>query len=307
MSYATILPLALRSTIDDVQVNGSPAVGAGEDTRIHYLQVDADYFSALRIPLLAGRELRAADDERALRVAVVNETMAKRFWPDGSAIGRTFRFRDELVTIVGIARDARYASLTEVTPPLAYVPLAQRWDTRQTLIVRSDSDPRALGPAITRMVASIDEGLPRPTVVTLERAMGIGVMPQRVAALVTGVLGVVGLVLAMVGLYGVIAWSASRRTREIGIRLALGAHRRDVLRMIANDGLRLTAVGLALGLALSWAATRLLSGFLFGLSALDGVTYIGMSAIFIAVAIVASWLPARRAAGVSPMVVLRGE
>ena len=305
VSLATMLPLALRSNIDDVEVFGSATIGGR--TRIHYLQVDADYLATLRIPLRAGRDIAARDDAEAPGVAVVNETLAATFWPDGSALGRTFTFRGEEVTIIGIARDAKYASLTEATPPLAYVPVAQHWNPRQSLIVRTSGDPRALAPAIGAAVRAIDPGAPRPAVTTLEEAMGVGLLPQRVAAMVTAVLGGVGLLLATVGLYGIIAWSASARTREIGIRVALGARRADVLRLIAGDGMRLTLIGLAAGLAIAAAVTRLMTSLLFGVSALDGLTYATTALLLASVGLAASLVPALRATRVDPQRILRAE
>ncbi|HEX5830097.1 MAG TPA: FtsX-like permease family protein, partial [Gemmatimonadaceae bacterium] len=307
VSYTSVLPLVMQSSGADIQVGGTAAGGGDGRLSIQLLQVDPGYFPTLRIPLLAGREITGRDDERAPKVAVVNETLARRVWPDGSALGRTFGYRGEQVTIVGIARDARYASLTEATPALAYFPLAQRWQARQALIVRSAGDPRTLAPAIQGAMRAIDAELPRPPVTSLEQAMTIGLLPQRVAALVTGVLGTVGLLLATAGLYGVIAHAVSRRTREIGIRLALGARRVDVLRMIVREGMRLTTAGVAIGLLLAAALTRLMAGYLLGVSPLDGVSFGAMSAIFVAVALLASWLPARRAAGADPTVALRAE
>jgi hypothetical protein len=258
--------------------------------------------------VVRGRFLAGTDVKGAPRVAVVNETLARQFWPDGSAIGRTFRYRDEQVTIVGIARDAKYDGLAEATPPLAYFSLAQFWQPQQTIVVRTaDGMERQLAPAIQRAVRALDPALPRPAVSTLREENGISLLPQRVAAIVTGALGTVGLLLASVGLYGVIAYSASRRTREIGIRVALGARRSDVLGLVARDGVRLVSLGVVVGLLLAVAATRLLAGLLFGLSPLDGVTFAGMSALFVVVALVASYLPARRAAASDPMVALRAE
>jgi ABC-type antimicrobial peptide transport system, permease component len=217
---------------------------------------------------------------------VVNSTFAKHFWPDGSALGRTVRVGDERISIVGIARDAKYASLTESSPYLIYFPLAQQWRAHQSLMIRTTSDPRTLAPVVEEAMRSIDPALPRPTMIPLVDAMSLGLMPQRVAALVTGVLGVVGLLLATVGLYGIIAYSVSQRTKEIGVRLALGARGVDVLAMIVRQGMRLTAVGVAIGLILAAAATRVIAGFLFGVSPFDAITFIGMAAVF---ASVRSW------------------
>jgi len=306
VSYTTILPLSLRSSIEDIHVDGSPAAGA-EAVRVHQLQVDAGYFEVLRLPIVAGRALGADDNASSANVAVVNETFAKRYWPDGGALGRSVRLGDQRIIVVGIARDAKYASLTESTPPLVYFPVAQQWRSHQSLMIRTVSDPRTLAPAVQEVMRSIDPGLPRPTMITLPDAMSLGFLPQRVAALVTGVLGVVGLLLATVGLYGIIAYSVSRRTKEIGIRLALGARSVDVLRMIVREGMRLTAVGVAIGLALAVAVTRVIAGFLFGVSPLDALTFAGMAGIFVAVALLATWLPARRAAAANPMLALRGD
>ena len=306
VSYASGIPLTLHSSGDNIQVG--PAVGDAEgNLPVQFLKVDAGYFDVLRIPILGGRPIVRQDEQKSPPVAVVNQTLARRLQPDGNVVGRTFGLYGKEVTIVGIARDAKQVSLGDAVQPLAYFPVTQHWETRQMLLVRTSHDPRTLGPAIQAAVRAIDEDVPPPAVTTLEEAMGIGILPQRVAAMVTGVLGVVGLLLATVGLYGVIAYSASRRTREIGIRLALGARGGDVLRLIVREGVRLTATGVAIGLVLAAGVTRLMRGLLFGVSPLDGATYAVMSVMFVAVAMLATWLPARLAARANPMVVLRGE
>lgn len=299
VSTAGFLPLAMGSSGDDIEVDGVEAP-------IQYVNVDRGYFEVLRLPIVRGRPFDASDDERASRVAVVNETLARRHWPDG-AIGRTFRFRGEAVRVIGVARDAKYANLSESTPAFLYFPMAQAWNTTQTLLVRTDGDAAAMAPALRAAVRELDPAVPPPTVTTLEREAAVVLLPQRIAALVTGVLGALGLVLAAVGLYGLMAYSAGRRTREIGIRMALGAHRADVLRLMVRHGVRLAATGVALGLLLAAAATRLLAQLLFGIDPLDAVTFAGMSALFLAIALVASYLPARRAAAADPMAVLRGD
>jgi predicted permease len=286
--------------VDNINVNGA-------DVSVHYGSVDVDYFSVLRLPITQGRAFRQADNEQAARVAVVNETLARRLWPDGSAIGRTFRFRHNPTTIVGIARDAKYATLDEATPSFAYFPLAQVWQPSQALLVRTAADPEAFAPVIQQAMQAMDPALPRPRVSTLQQATAIVLLPQRVAAVVTGVLGAVGLLLATVGLYGILAYSASRRTREIGIRVALGARRSTVLGMMVREGMQLSGLGILLGLLLAAAVTRLMAGWLFNVSPLDGLTFAGMSLIFIAVALVASYLPARRAAASDPLAALRAE
>jgi predicted permease len=315
VSYATGLPLTLGSSGGDVQPGGPAPRGTapapGTSVPVQVLQVAPAYFGVLRIPLLAGRDVRPADDARAAPVAVVNRTLVERLWPGAAsaehALGRSFGFRGARVTVVGVARDAKHTSLGDPVPPLVYVPLAQHWESRQVLLVRTAADPRALAPVIQDAIHALDVEVPRPAVTTLEEATAVGLLPQRVAALVTASLGGVGLLLAAVGLYGTMAYAARRRLREVGIRLALGAQRGDVRRLLLGEAGRLTAAGLAAGLALAAAATRLLRGLLVGVDPLDGLTFAATSVLLVAVALAASWMPARRAAAADPMRVLRGS
>ena len=303
VSYVTILPLTLRSNVDEMEVEG---IGDSK-VAMHLLQVDAGYFSTLRIPLLAGRDIAPTDNERTPRIAVVNEAFAHRFGLSQGILGRTIRFRGGPITIVGIARDAKLESLAESVPPRVFFPIAQLWESKRALLVRADGDSRTLNLAIQSAVRDIDPTAPRPGVVPLESAMSIGLMPQRLAAGVTGTLGLIGLVLATVGLYGTIAYSTSRRAREIGIRLALGARSSDVLTMVLREGGRLTAAGIALGLLLATGAARVVASLLFGINPVDAIAFGGMSALLIVVALLATWLPARRAACSNPMAILRTE
>lgn len=302
-AYVTILPLTLRSNVDEMEVEQSG------DAKIpmHYLQVDDGYFSTLHIPLVMGRGIARTDDQQAPRVAVVNETFARRFAPGGNVLGRTIRYRGTPLSIVGVVRDAKLESLDEHVPPRVFFSIDQQWESKRALLVRTAGDPRTLVTSIQRAVREIDETAPRPTVIPLETAMNIGVMPQRIAASVTGALGVLGLILATIGLYGVIAYSTTRRAHEIGIRMAVGATASDVLRMVLGDGMRLTAIGVAAGLVLAAGASRVVASLLYGISSIDPLAYGGMSALLLGVAFFATWLPARRAAGTQPMKVLRGE
>lgn len=309
VTYTTNTPLAFATSGGTIQIPGrTPAsndVNAGEPIQLSL--VDAEYLAVLRIPLQSGRAIAETDDESAPRVAVVNETFARRFWPNGSALGQTFTYLRQRITIVGVAADAKYGSLSEQTPGFAYFPVRQQIPTSLVMLVRSTSSPEAMATGIQAAVRAIDPLLPRPLVTTLRQSNAIVLLPQRIAAIVTGVMGGVGLLLATLGLYGIIAYSVNRRTREIGLRVALGAARRDVVRLIVREGMRLAVVGVLVGLVLAVAATRLLSGLLFSVSPLDATTFIAMSALFVTVAFVASYLPARRAAGADPMAALRGE
>jgi len=309
VSYTSGLPLQWDNSNTYVHLDDAPPASAGksEGTRVRVNQVDVDYFGALRMPLVAGREFVQSDDATAQRVAVVNETLARKHWPGASALGHTFLSNDQRVTIVGVARDAKYATLTEETPEMVYFALAQDWQAEQVLMVRTTHGADALAPALQGAVSALDPSLPRPTVVSLQRATQFVLLPQRVAAFVAGALGVLGLVLATVGLYGIIAYSVSRRSREIGVRMALGARPGDVQRMVVVGGMRLAGLGVVIGLLLAAGASRLLVAFLYGVSPLDVPTFAATSALFVAVAFVASYLPARRAAMADPLIALRAE
>jgi predicted permease len=309
VAYANRLPLVLSSSGDEIRLDGAGTRpdGQPETLPIQLQIVEGSFFDVVRLPLLAGRPITDADDERAPRVVVVNETLARRIAPDGDALGRSFHLGNARVTVVGVARDAKYASLRETTPPFAYFPMAQRPEPQRALMVRTSGDPGAMASVIRRALHEFDPALPVPPMLTLDEATGIVLFPQRIAAIVTGTLGLVGLLLAAVGLYGVIAFSTTRRTREIGIRLALGARGADVLRMIVGEGMRLAGIGVAVGVLLAAAATRVMASLLFDVSPLDPLTFAAMSALFVLVALAATWLPARRAARAEPMSVLRSE
>ena len=306
MTYADMLPLTMSTSGDFVRPDGP---GREDDraarVRVSISAIDPGYFDVVGIPVGAGRAFVEQDDAKSQKVAVVNETLANRLWPGGGAIGRTFGLGSDRVLVVGVARDSKYGTLTERATPFVYVPLAQNARPDQRLMVRTALDPAALAPAIRDAVRALDPALPPPLVTTLRQETSIVLFPQRVAAMVTGVLGGVGLLLAAVGLYGLIAFSVGRRTREIGVRVALGAQRRDVLGMVVREGMRLAGTGVVAGVLLAAAATRLIAGFLFDVSPLDGLTFAGMSGLFIVVALVASYLPARRAAATDPLTALR--
>jgi predicted permease len=311
VSYTDVAPLTGSSSggrinVDEPGGSGDAgAPGAGIPVRANY--VDADFFTTLRIPIVRGEPIQRRDDERMAKVAVINQALAAKLVPGGNAVGLTFTYNGDKVTVEGIARDAKYAWLTEEKPYFVYLPLAQHWFQRQVLIVRGGLPSTQLANAVQRAVQSIDRGLPPPIVTTLREANSIVLLPQRVAAMVTGALGAIGLILATVGLYGIISYSVSRRAREIGIRVALGARRNDVLNMVVREGMQLASIGVVIGLVLAAVATRLIGSFLFDISPLDWMTFAGMSALFLAIAFVSSYLPARRAAASDPMQALRTD
>ena len=300
VGYVSRLPLTGGSTTEDIEINGS-TIG------VQIASVDPGFFSVLRMPIIKGRAFADADDERGQRVAIVNQALARQLSRDGTVIGQPFRFLGKPATIVGVVRDAKYSTLGEHTPPFAYFPVAQLWRPTQSLVVRTADEAEWLGPAIQQTVLALDPAVPRPAISTLKDATSIVLLPQRVAALVTGVLGGVGLLLSCVGLYGVMAHSVQRRTREIGIRLALGAQPSTVMGMVVREGFTLAVLAVLVGLVLAAAAARAIEGFLFNVSPFDPAAFAGMSLLFLSVAFAASYLAARRTASSDPLAALRAD
>ena len=305
VSSTTVVPLAGQGS--ETWIDAS-AFGETPKLRVSTSAIDPGYFAVFGIPLLRGRAIDATDDERAAPVVVINETLEHRLTASsgGTAVGRTFTLDSRRVTVVGVARDAKYNDLS-APPPVVFVPLAQHWTPTQTILIRATAAPSALAPILDRVVSEIDPRAPHPAVVPMEAATSIALLPQRVAGGFTGVLGAIGLLLASVGLYGTIAYSVGRRTREIGIRIALGAHSGRVLAMVLREGMLLASLGLAIGLALAAAVTRLVSSYLVGVSALDALTFGSMAGLLALVALAASYIPARRAATIDPARALKME
>ena len=307
VSYSTMVPLTFADsgstvTLDGTATNGGPAA----KLVVKVAQIDEGYLSAVRIRLLEGRDFRATDASGA-PVAIVNERFARRAWPDGDPVGRTFTMNGRRTEVIGVARDSRYASLDEGAVSFAYSPIAQQWQNTRTVFVRGrggDTPPASL---IESAVAAIDPAIPRPVVSTLRREMRVALLPQRVAALVTGMLGGVGLLLAAVGLYGLVAYAVSLRRREIGVRMALGASGAAVARLVVADGLRLIAAGAVTGVIASLLVTRLLQTYLLTVSPADPVAFAGAATLLALVTVAASAIPARRAAAANPIIALRAE
>lgn len=280
----------------------------GEDMEFHFAVVGPDYFRVLHIPLLRGRSFTDRDRAGAPSAAVVNEAFARRFWPGEDAVGKrlTYSYDLEDLTVVGVVPTARYGSLREDPTPFLYLPFLQTPHAVK-VHVRTRGDPAALIPEVRRVVHDVDPDLPITTLQPMRKLMAASLLPQRVGASILTLFAVLALALAAVGLYGVLAYVVSRRTRELGIRMALGADRGMILRLVIRRGLGITAVGLVLGLGLSALFGRIASRFLFGVSPVDPVAFGGVSAVLALAALLASWLPARRAASVEPAAALREE
>ena len=260
---------------------------------------------------MRGREFTAADTAGAPGVAVVNEAFVRRYWPDQDPIGKHLHWgRDASgpgLQVVGVARDGKYVTLGEDPTPFFYVPFLQRYESDATLHVRTAGDPRALVAAMREQIRALDASLPVYDVKTMTDHLGLSLLPARLAGSVLGLFGVVALALAAVGIYGVMAYSVSQRTRELGVRLALGARPLDLLSMLLAQGLRLAAAGLAIGFPVALGLSRAASGLLYGISATDPATLVAIPALLGGVALLASYIPARAALGADPMAALRHE
>jgi predicted permease len=280
----------------------------GEDMEFNFNVVGPEYFEVMRVPLVRGRGFTEADREGAPQVAVVNEAFAARYWPGQDPIGRRFTSFSGAtsIEIVGIARDGKYQTLNEAPLPYIYRPLLQDYE-EMTLHVRVERDADAFLPLLRREIRTIDSQLPIVRLASMRSETAFATLPQRIAATLLGACAALALLLAAVGLYGVVAYAVSQRTREIGIRMALGAGRRAVVRMVLEGSMKVVGLGLAIGLVLALGAARAVESFLGDVSFADPIALVAGPLVMIACALVASWLPARRAARIDPMRALREE
>jgi len=286
---------------------GRVCEGIGKDPVIAQRQITPDYFEATRTPLRRGRPFTAADTAQSLPVVIVNETTARRYWPGADPIGKHLaNSRDKVQReVVGVAADVKFRSLDAPNIEEMYLPLAQSPWPSMTVLVRSDTDPRPLVAAVRRELARLDPDIAVSGVQSLDEIVSGSVAQPQLVERVVAVFAALALVLASIGIYGVMSYSVAERTRELAVRMALGAGPREILRLVLGEGLGLTAAGLVLGLAVSLAATRLMSSLLFGVSATDPVTFGGAVAVLAATALLASFLPARRGMRLSPVRALR--
>jgi predicted permease len=278
-----------------------------EQVVITYNEVSDGYFETLRIPIVQGRAFTERDTDGALLVAVINETMARRYWPDGSPVGRYISRGSERVQVVGVAKDGKYRSLNEGPRPYMYFPLAQSYRSAVKLHVRSNADTAATMNAIRQTFRELDADLPLTETMPIADHLEQAVFAQRIGATLLAIFGMLALTLAAVGLYSVMAYAVSQRTHEMGIRLALGASPGELRRMVVSSGMKVAAIGLALGAVGAAALSRLLTSLLNGVSPTDPVTFGVVLATLASVAFVAALVPARRASAVDPVVALRYE
>ena len=277
--------------------------------RVGYTIAGPGYFRAMGTELIEGREFTERDAADAPRVVIVNETMARRYWPDQNPIGKRIRVgsdRNPFSEIIAVAEDGKYSTLGESPTPYLFTPLGQNYDGRMTLIVRG-ADPTQLASSIRQEVRALDETLPLFGVKTIQEFMTRSLAGSQTIAVLVGIFGLLALLLAAIGIYGVMNYSVSTRTREIGIRMALGANRLEVIKLVLKQGMLLAGLGVVIGLICAFALTRMMESLLYGVSATDQLTFIGISLLLAAVALAACYIPARRATKVDPMVALRYE
>ncbi len=307
-AFASRIPLGFGgSSSTGVQIDGYQP-RADEEVVITYSTVGPGYFDTMGVPLRAGREYDHTDTASSLRTLVINEAMARRYWPEGDALGKIVRFGTNASEVIGIVADTKYNSINERPLPQLFLPMARTEVSTLRLFVRTGGDPAAFVADIRNAVGSLDPNLPVYDARTLNEHMQVAVFAQRMAANLLGAMGVLALLLAAIGLYGVMAYAVSQRTQEMGIRLALGASPNALLNMIVGQGMKMTMVGLTIGLAVAVAAFGSIGAvrtLLPGISPLDPLTFIAVPAILAAVAFLTTWIPARRAGKVDPLVALR--
>ncbi|MFP5261703.1 MAG: ABC transporter permease [Blastocatellia bacterium] len=310
----TTLPLSGSNMRTSFTVQNRPAPPPGQEPLAHLRAVTPGYFRTLRIPLLKGQEFGENYRKSSPGRIIINDTMARRFWPDEDPIGQRISIgmstdEDEpaLWEIVGIVGDVRHASLDAEPAPEMYVPHSQQSWPFLTLVIRTTSDPMAMAGAARAQVLAVDKDQPVSSVKSMEGMVSASIAQPRFYLLLLGIFAALALTLAAVGVYGVLSYSVTQRMHEIGIRMALGAKPFDVIRLVVGQGLVLSLAGVAVGLVGAYVFTRLMSSMLYGVSATDPVTFAALAVLLMAVALLASYVPARRATKVDPMVALRYE
>ena len=306
-----IVPLTLSNRADEMVSEGQRE--RVDRTLVYRNRVTPGHFRTLGIPLVVGRDFDARDRAQATAVVIVNETLARRFWPGENPIGKRLRELTDRgaprpwFEVVGVARDSKYATVGEDPKPFMYRPMAQEYTPAGVVMVKARGNAADALPLVRAVVADIDPNMALFSIMTLDSATSISLLPVKVAATVAGTLGILALILGAIGLYGVMSYLVRQRTREIGIRMALGAERGTVVGLVIRHGMRWTIVGLALGLAVSLGVAKAIAGFLFGVGPADPIAFIGIGLLLIATAYVASYIPARRASRIDPLVALREE
>ena len=311
-SMAFTVPMGRPSNTAPVFLQSHPMSPHEPPALIPYDCISPSYLQTMQIPLVKGRQFTDSDSEKTRPVAIVNQAMAKRFWPNEDPIGKYFSMKGNagpFVEVVGVGEDGQYFFISTAPQPYFYVPLAQNFVSYRMLQLRTSVPPQSLAKNVEEQVHKLAPDLPIDDIRTIQQLVqGLGgLFLFRLAATVAAVMGLLGLVLAIVGVYGVVSYSASQRTHEIGIRMALGARRGDILKLISAQGLRMMGFGVAAGLLAAWALSHAMKSLLVGVDASDPITFVTVAVLLALVALAACLVPARRAARIDPMVSLHYE
>ncbi len=307
--FTSHLPLSGTNSGMPLVIQGRPVLSISDAPILWFRMVDSGYFQAMRIPLRRGRFFDERDVAGGQRVVIVNETAARRFWPDQDALGKRVGngAPDGWMTVVGVVADVRHMSLSGDPDPEIYFAVTQSPRTAMSMVVRTASDPLRFAPSLRRAVLEVDSDQPVSRVASMEQNLLDSIAAKRLSTMLLGIFAAVALLLAAIGIYGVTSFSVTCRKHEIGVRMALGARSSDVLRMVVAQGTTLAAIGVAAGLAASLALTTVIENMLFQVKATDPLVYAGVALVLTGVAALASYIPARRAARVDPTVALRYE
>ncbi len=311
-SLAFSVPMGYYNSVSTLQIDGYTPSTTQEGPASQNNMISPGYFETMRIPILRGRDFNEGDRDESQYVAIINEEMARRYWPNRDPLGRHFLRNGKVnhpLEVVGVAKNSYVNLMSTAAQPFFYVPLSQDYISLETLQVRTTQAPEAMIAPLQKEIASLAPGLPIFNVETMTQGLYTlpGLLIFRVGAGLAATMGLLGLVLAVVGVYGVVSYVTAQRIHEIGIRMALGAQRTDILRNVIRQGLTVVAAGVGTGLVLAFAAAHLVRNFLVGVGVTDPLTYAVVSCLLILVALFACWVPARRATRVDPLVALRYE
>jgi predicted permease len=288
---------------------GAPPLGGNQDVLNNV--VGPGFFTAMNLPLILGRPFSPQDTKTSPKVAVISEELSRRFFPDGSPLGKRFRMgrsgREEEIEVVGVVKDAKYRNLSENPQPMAYYPYSQQNWYLGNFEVSFSGEPGAIASSVRQAIKDVNRNLPIAEVAMFSEQVDRSLVQQKLIARLSSIFGLLALLLAAIGIYGVISYSVAQRTREIGIRMALGAERRNVLKMVLGQGAKLALIGVLAGLGAAWALTRWVESLLFRVSPTDRLTFVMIALLLVMVALLACYIPARRATKVDPMVALRCE
>jgi predicted permease len=311
---SSYIPLSLNFNSRGIYVEGEPVERGANAPLAMNAAVGPGYFETMATPIVSGREFTDQDVEKSEQVVIVNETFVRRLMPavksPDEAVGKRVSWGEAsgpFMRIVGVARDGKYFNIAEDPRAFIWAPLTQDYISSGAIMVRTTGNPESMFAAVRGEVQALDPNLPLFDVTTLKEHMRLALFPARVAAMVLGVFGLVALLLSAIGIYGITSYAVAQRTHEIGIRMALGAQLRDVLRLVLNHGLKLTFIGAVIGVVGAYLATRAIKSVLYGVSATDPLTFVSVSVLLITVALVACYVPARRATKVDPLIALRNE